>query len=137
MSFEIALQTSVYGLLTAPAIIVGGITIPVYDSAADNVDPPYIIIGDDEAIEFDTDGEIGAEVALTLHVFTGGNSDNLGRSQAKRVLAQIYSRLHRAEFSVSGYHLIGCEWQFSRVDPDPDGVTMHGVSRFRVFLRAI
>ena len=45
---------------------------------------------------------------------------------------RIHDLLHDSSLSVSGFNLINSRFEFSDILRDPDGVTRHGVMRFRV-----
>ncbi len=125
MSAELEIQKAIYGVLD------GALSINVYDDVPDNAQAPYVVIGDDTFVEYDTDGETGFEATITVHSW----STYRGRSQVKNIMGQIYNALHRAEFTVSGYNLIGCDAEFSETFLESDGVTRHGVQRFRILIR--
>jgi len=127
MSAELEVQKAIYGVLD------NALSIPVYDDVPDNANAPYVVIGDDTFVEFDTDSEVGFEATVTIHSW----SVYRGRSQVKNIMGQIYNALHRAEFTVTGYNLIGCDCEFSETFLESDGVTRHGVQRFRILIREI
>src|SRR5690554_4378261 len=70
----------------------------VYDHVPQTAQFPYVVIGDDTAIDFDTDDTTGAESTITIHVW----SQKRGRKEAKQIQGDIYDALHRYELSVSG-----------------------------------
>ena len=47
---------------------------------------------------------------------------------------RIHTLLHNGSVSVSGFNLIRLQFEFSDVMRDPDGVTRHGVMRFRAII---
>jgi hypothetical protein len=128
VSVENAVQEAVYAALTAvPAMP------PVYDHVEQNTPTPYVTIGDAQHNEWDTDDSIGADVSITIHAW----SEQRGRKEVKEMLGLIYDTLHRAEIFVYGYHLVTMQYEFSDTFLDPDGVTYHGVCRYRALLEAI
>lgn len=106
-------------------------TVPVYDNVPQDTPYPYITIGDDTSIEWDTDTETGAEATLTIHSWSRANS----RSEVKQLQGEVYEALHRHELVVPGYSVVTCEQEFSESLPvEADGHTRHGVQRFRIIL---
>jgi hypothetical protein len=123
MSFELELHQSIYQRLTGypgmPA---------VYDAVPEaNAMFPYVVVGEDTHIPFDTDEASGAESTVTLHVW----SRYRGSKEAKEIQALIYQALHRYELSLPSYHLVSIEFEYSDVILDSDGKTRHGVCRYR------
>lgn len=125
MSAELNVQKAIYAKLDA------ALTQPVYDDVPDNAIAPYVVIGDDTFIEFDSDLVNGFEATVTIHSW----SKYRGRSEVKTIMAAIYDALHRAEFTVQGYNLVGCDCEYSETFLESDGVTRHGVQRFRILIR--
>ena len=131
MSFETELQRAVFDRLT------GFSGLPdVYDhvpQAADSgsdVPFPYLTIGDDTHTPFDTDDSVGDEATITIHAW----SRKRGRAEVKELQAGIRAALQRFELEVDGFALVTIEFESSESFMDPDAMTRHGVSRFRVLL---
>lgn len=112
------------------ANLIASTGLGVYDNVPQETDPPYVVMGDPIATEYDTDGKNGVNILWPIHVF----SEQRGRKQTLEIQAQIYSSLHRAELTVSGYNFIGSTQESATVLNDPDGVTRHGVQQFRFLL---
>jgi len=125
MSAELEIQKAIYSALDS------ALSINVYDNVPDNAAAPYVVIGDDTVAEFDTDGERGFEATVTIHTW----STYRGRSQVKEIMSAVYNALHRADLTVQGYNLLGCDFEFSETFLESDGVTRHGVQRFRILIR--
>ena len=125
---ELELQKAVFNKLSSD------LSNPVYSNGAvpDNVFGLYVVIGNDTHIEWDTDDEIGWESTVTIHAWDNDNSTR-GFAAVKGLMGDIYSSLHRAELDVQGYNFIGCSFEFSDTFIDADGLTRHGVMRFRIF----
>ena len=54
--------------------------------------------------------------------------------ETKNIQARIYTLLHEHNLSVSGANLIDLRCEFSSEVLENDGVTRHGVMRFRAFI---
>lgn len=117
-----ALQQAVFTRLS------DALTVDVYDHAPQDVAFPYVTIGEDTAIPFDTDNSIGAESTITIHVW----SRYRGRKECKQIQREIYNALHRYELPVTGAHLVTVEFETGRTFLDADGLTTHGVQTFRI-----
>lgn len=125
MSAELEIQKAVFTRLN------NALSVPVYDAVPDNAVAPYVVIGDDTLIEFDSDLLNGFEATVTIHTW----SVYRGRFEVKQLMGLIYNALHRAELNVQGYNLVGCDCEFSETFLESDGVTRHGIQRFRILIR--
>lgn len=134
MDFESSIQQAIYAALTGNAALMalatGGILdyVPQADDAGADNAFPYVTIGDDTAIPFDTDTSVGADTTITIHVW----SRYRGRKEVKQIQGAIYAVLHRATIPVEGQHLVGIDWIQSDSFMDSDGLTRHGVQTFRI-----
>jgi hypothetical protein len=99
----------------------------VYDDVPEQKEFPYVNIGEDTAIAWDTDDSDGTESTLTIHTWSRAP----GRKECKEIMQVIYGALHRLEISVDTLHTVFLHWEFSETFLDPDGKTRHGVQRFR------
>jgi hypothetical protein len=109
---------------------VSAIGYPTFDSVPQESAFPYIVIGDDTSIPFDTDDSLGSETTCTIHVW----SRHRGRKEVKEIMRTLYEALHRAEFPIIGGALIECQAEFEESFMDADGLTRHGVIRFRLLV---
>lgn len=50
------------------------------------------------------------------------------------MLRAVYNTLHRAEFAITGGYLVECGAEFQETYVESDGLTRHGVIRFRLLL---
>ena len=107
---------------------VSAIGYPVFDHVPQDTAFPYIVIGDDTSIPWDTDDSLGSETTCTIHIW----SRHRGRKEVKEIGRTIYEKLHRAEFPIIGGTLVECQAEFEESFMDPDGLTRHGVMRFRL-----
>lgn len=130
---ETALHTAVKTLLSA------GLVPSVYDAVPQPSDAgsaaqfPYVTIGESTFAAAGYDDGMLTECTLSIHVW----SRYRGYKEIRGLQAQIYALLHRQDFAVTGYTLVNCEWEFTEQSfLDADGVTRHGVQRFRILLDA-
>lgn len=125
------------GDLLAPNVVITGPAIydhvPQADDSGVTAEFPYVVIGDDTSVEWDTDTETGHDMTVTIHVW----STQRGRGETKTILGAIYDALHQQTLSLSGspsFLNVACLWEFSETLVESDGVTRHGVTRFRVVI---
>ena len=136
------LQQAVYTALRADATLktlTGTTPARVYDHVPSDVWPadgettnaaafkPYVVVGDDTAGPFDTMTEDGAESILTIHTW----SRYRGRKETKQIMSAVTDALDDVSLSVTGHTLVLLLFEFSSTFLDPDGLTRHGVQRFR------
>jgi hypothetical protein len=121
MSFASAIQEAVFERLAAQP------NLTVYDDVPKNKTFPYVVVGEDTHVPFDTDDSLGAESTVTIHVW----SRYRGKKEAKDIQGVVYDALTRQDLTIAGYDLITIEFDYSDVMLDADGITRHGVQRFR------
>ena len=130
-------QQAIYTALTGAAAVTALVGTRIFDhvpqdtwpASSGTTFPPYIVIGDATATEFDTKTEDGMEQAITIDIW----SRYRGMSEIKRIMEAIVDTLDRASLSVTGHTLVDIRYEFSDTMPDPDGLTQHGIQRFKIF----
>lgn len=126
MKFEEALQSAIYERLsTYPGMP------PVYDDVPQGAPSLYVVIGEDTHVPWDTDDSVGSESTITIHQW---DKAYRGKARIKQTQGLIYEALNRHELSVPGYNLVTLEFEYSESVLDPDGVTRHGVVRYRALV---
>lgn len=132
MSFLNIAQQIVFDRLTGNT---GGATLfdtaPFLPEGAPSTSFPYVVLGNDTSVPFDTDDQVGGEITVTLHIWSRAE----GFNQAKTIMQAIYDRLNRATLSKTGYVVLDCLHEFSEAMDDPDGVTKHGITRYRLTIQ--
>lgn len=104
----------------------------VYDHVPQEAVFPYVVIGDDMSVDFDTDDTTGSDTEVTVHVW----SQFRGRGEVKKIQREIHNALHRHDLSVDGsVTTVTAESEEARSLVDDDGLTRHGVQDFRVLLQ--
>ena len=106
--------------------------VPGLPEGQPNADFPYIVIGDDNTLPLDTDDTLGATVFVTLHVW----SRYQGKKEAKAILGDIYAALNRqsVNLAATGYRFTDCLFDFAEIFEERDGVTRHGVCRYKLVI---
>jgi hypothetical protein len=128
MAFELDLQKAIYGALN------DNISVPVFDHVPQNSTYPYVVIGEDNFIDWSTDDKNGFEATINLHVWDRpkGTSGKRGKQVTKEIQGEIYDILQRSNFPIGDYGNPGMSYEYSDCFMDNDGITYHGVQRFRV-----
>ncbi len=129
-NFSVALQTTVYNALIGNNPLttkLGGNNI--YDFVPENTSFPYVKVGDQTMVDDGTKDKKGSDFTLIVHTF----SRYRGSKEIKEIMSLIYDVLHESSLSVSGASN-NMRFEFSDIIKESDGLTTHGVQRFRVFV---
>jgi len=104
----------------------------VFNGVPDGQKAPYIEIGDDTATDDSGIGVDAQEHTITLHTFTeqpvAGQS---AKAVCMSIMAQVRNILHASSLVLSAGALCNLRQEFRQTMRDPDGVSWHGVQRFR------
>ncbi len=119
---ESQIQKAVFTVLTS------ALNVPVFDNVPQDTKYPYVVVGDDTSVPWDTDDSTGTEATVTIHAW----SQYRGRAEVKALLAQIYDALHRQDIAIEDVHVIESIAEFQQTVVESDGLTRHGIIRFRI-----
>lgn len=112
-------------LLAAPP---DGFAASIFDAVPEKAVYPYVVIGDDTGRDWSTKDASGLEIDVTIHAW----SRYRGRKEAKQILEQVHEALHEAALALTGHVSVLMRFDdFTTVFLDGDGLTRHGVSRFK------
>ena len=123
---QFQLQSAVYAALNVSAIT-STLSCGVYDEVIEGNSYPFITLGEETAIDYSTNNLVGAETTINIHVW----SRYKGSKETKEILDKIHDLLHDVNLSVTGVNLINLRFEYSDIMRVPDGITRHGVMRFR------
>lgn len=123
----LALQKAVFAALVADAGVGAAIGDRIFDAAPRSAVFPYATFGDARVGDWSTGTEDGAEHRLVLHVW----SREPGKAVCWAILEAIRSALHDAALDLDGHALVNLRFEAADVGQDRDGITWHGVARFR------
>ena len=133
------LQQAVYDALSGDAVLqglTGQVPARVFDHVpqetwrtpdSSGAFPPYVVIGLSTVREFDSKTEDGCDQTLTIHTW----SRHRGFKEAKQIMSAVVDVLDRGALTVAGHALIQLRFEFSDSFLEEDGMTRHGVQRFR------
>lgn len=123
-SFNVA--TAIYSRLTGDATLVG-LVEGIYDDVPQDTAYPYVVIGEETTVNNGSKTLDGQEYTLTLHVW----SRYRGFKEVKQIMERIYTLLHNYDLSATGASVANLRQEFTSTLMDADGLTRHGVIRFR------
>lgn len=116
-------QLSTFGGL--PAVF----TTPPQDFNGD----PYIVISDTLLNTEDNDNGFRFNGITNIHIW----SDNRDMAIVGGLQKAVYDALHHYELPMVDYSIIDLYQEYSNILLDPDGISSHGIQRFRVNLQTI
>lgn len=125
-----ALQSRIYATLNGDSNLTSTLGASIFDDVPQGSAYPFVSIGEEQSNEYGTMDLDGMDTALTIHVWSRYD----GAKQTKDILDRIHTLLHDSSLSVTGFNLVNLRFEFSDIMRDPDGVTRHGVIRFRAII---
>ena len=126
---EWELQKAIYSELAADAGVKALIGDParLYDQVPSSPTYPYVTLGEAIAVDESTFGKLGQEHIVDVDTW----SRYRGSKEAKSIMSAISAALHEATLTLSGFDHAGIMLDFSQLLRDPDGITRHGVQKFK------
>ncbi len=121
------LQKAIFAKLNGNVDGLDGANIPVYDDVPQQSNYPYVQMGEETSVNNGTKTLDGVEHTLTMHIW----SQYRGRREIKTIMKSVYDLLHNTAISVTGASLVNVRQEFSTTLAENDGITRHGVIRFR------
>ena len=122
---QFALQSTIYSTLNNDSNLTSTLGAGVYDEVIEGSSYPFVAIGEETAVDYGTKDVDGGE--FTVSQYTGAK-------ETKNIMDRINDLLHDSSLSVTGFNLVNLRFEFSDILRDPDGVTRHGVMRFRAII---
>ena len=127
---QFALQSAIYSTLNSDSNLTSTLGAGIFNDVTEGTNTPFVTIGDDTASEYDTKDLDGTETTINIDVW----SEYKGSKECKQIMDRIHDLLHDSNISVTGFNLVNLRFEFSDIIRDPDGVTRHGVMRFRAVI---
>ena len=125
---SLALQKTIFDVLNVDSVLTNTYSANTFDYVPDNfANFPYIKIGEETTVDNGTKTLQGNEHTLVIHTF----SQYRGSKEVKNIMSRIYALLHESSLSVSGASLVNLRFEFSDIIKENDGLTTHGIQRFR------
>lgn len=127
--YESELQQAIYDALTGNAELMAALPGGVHDHVGEGTDYPYAVIDEFISSNADTKDDNGFDTVVHIHSW----SRYRGKDELRAVMGKIYAALHHAELPMPNYHVVYCDFDGADDFREEDGITRHGVQRFRVF----
>jgi len=121
------LQKAIFTTLSGSVRGMDAANVPVFDDVPEGTEYPYVVIGEETAANNGTKTLDGIEHTLTIHAW----SRYRGRREIKEIMQSVYENLHNTDISVTGASLVNIRQEFNTTLAETDGITRHGVMRFR------
>ena len=126
---QFAFQQAIFTTLNVAAIT-DTLSCGVVDEVKQNQAYPFIAIGEETAIDYSTKDIDGGEYTVNIDIW----SQYKGSKECKQIMDKVHDLLHDSSISVTGFNLINVRFEYSDIMRDPDGVTRHGIMRFRAII---
>lgn len=129
---QFAFQTALFSALNSDSNLTSTLGASIFDDVPDTqaVTFPYVQIGEDNTLDYSTKDLTGSETVVTIHVW----SRYRGSKETKQIMDRVHTLLHDSNLSVTGHNFINMRMEFGEVRRDPDGITRHGIMRFRAIM---
>tara|TARA_R110001592_G_scaffold153992_1_gene382849 strand:- start:3286 stop:3693 length:408 start_codon:yes stop_codon:yes gene_type:complete len=127
---QFALQSAIYSTLSNDNNLTQVLGAGVYDEVTEGATYPFVSLGEETAVDYSTKDLVGGETTVNIHIW----SQYKGSKETKNIMDKIHDLLHDSNLTVSGFNLINLRFEYSDIMRDPDGVTRHGVMRFRAII---
>lgn len=127
---QFQLQSTIYTTLNNDSNLTNTLGASIFDEVPEGSSTPYVTIGEDTAVDYSTDTADGADITVNIDVW----SEYKGSKECKQIMDRIHDLLHDSSLSITGFNLVNLRFEFSDILRDPDGVTRHGVMRFRAII---
>jgi hypothetical protein len=127
-TFEV--QKSIYGVLTTDTPLWDLGVTGIYDDVPDNARYPYVAIGQvTETDKPNTQLTVGRELTLTFHIWSRAK----GFYECDQIAGRIITILEDEELiGMPSWDWTMTYYEMYQTMRDPDGLTRHGILRFRV-----
>ncbi|MCF7617408.1 DUF3168 domain-containing protein [Bacillus sonorensis] len=103
----------------------------VYDNPDKNTPFPYVNIGEDTSVPFETKVTFGENITSVIHAWSRAED---GKREAKEILSLVLQSLSKAPLLVNGFKVLDFGVQQTQVITDIDGITQHGILRIRLYI---
>ena len=126
---SLGLQKTVFDALDGDSTLQSLVT-DVFDFVPETTAFPYVKVGEETAVDNGTKTLQGNDHTLVIHTF----SRYRGSKETKEIMSRIYALLHESSLTVSGASLVNLRFEFSDIIKENDGLTTHGLQRFRAMV---
>lgn len=127
---QFQLQQAIYTALNSDNTLTDTLGATIVDDVPHGTSYPFVTIGDVRSSDYSTVDLIGGDLVVELHSW----SQYKGSKEVKQMMDRLHDLLHDSNLGVTGFNLVNLRFEFSDIVRDPDGVTRHGVMRFRAII---
>jgi len=106
-----AFQAALFEVLTS------ALSVPVYDAVPEGSTFPYVVIGDDNAVESDSFSTTRDDRTIRLTVW----SAMVGKKEVREIAADIRAALHRQRLTLTTGRLVHMWIEREQITRDADG----------------
>lgn len=122
------LLEAIYDVLAGDAALTAIIGADkVWDHVRAGAAEPYVVIGETTAVDAGAVGIDAQEHTVTIHAWSITPSS----LQVRTIVAAVRAALHDADLTLAAGQCRNLRCEITETMRDPDGVTHHGVLRFR------
>ena len=126
---SLGLQKTIFDALDGDSTLQSLVT-DVFDFVPENTAFPYVKVGEETSVDNGTKTLQGNEHTLVIHTF----SIYRGSKETKEIMSRIYALLHESSLTITGASLVNLRFEFSDIIKENDGLTTHGLQRFRAMV---
>jgi len=106
----------------------------VYDDFPENVPMPHIIAGEIDGRDWSDKFQPGQEVAATIHIW----SSYPGKKEAAQIMDEVLQALTSSELSLdTDFRAVYSGLDMAEIIIDIDGITRHGILKFRFLIEEV
>ena len=124
-----ALQEALYSRLNGDGTL-GSLVTGVYDAVPEDTVLPAVVIGTRTTTDDGTNTLDARDYVFNIDVWSAYS----GMKEIKNIMKQVYALLHESSLTVSGASLVNLRFEFSDIINENDGLTTHGLQRFRAVI---
>lgn len=123
------LQIKIFEILSNDATL-SALINGVFDNVPDNLDPPFVVIGDTSLSDFGSHTHSGFQGELTIHAW----SEDMGRKKIMTIMNRIYTLLHNIDLAITNYKTIVFRCETNEILVENDNRTHQGVQTYKIML---
>ena len=128
---HITLQKVIFETLNADDSLLG-LSTGVYENPAPVIAFPYITLGELTAMDWSTKTTRGLQIVVPIHAYS-----QVSKKEVIEILDRVFDLLQSGGFDLEGHELIAMRFEYNEIGLEPDGITYHGVIRFRAYTEAV
>jgi hypothetical protein len=128
---SLLVSAAIIDRLKSDAPVTAIVSQRVFDVVPPGIETPYITLGQPQVLPSRTGGagcDSGAEISIVINGWTTGPESVASRQLGAAIVASIDEH----ELVMSGHRTVLCELEQNQYLEDPDGITKHSASTFRI-----